>query len=286
MATPFPFGSGNVLTAAQMNAITTLPVSTKTGSYTLTVADVGYRIVMNSASATTITVNTSIFGASDKVEILNIGAGVCTVTAGTCTVGSSGTLALVQNAGGTLTFISTSASVFTASGVSVSAGGLVFLSSATFSAAATVSLPASTFTSTYANYRIVFVATAFSAEDSLTLRMRASGTDSTAASYEYALIGYTTGGTLNGIQSSGQTSAVIGYALTTGVGLSMDIYNPQATAHTRFTTTSYGKSAATGVASPLSGGGSFAATTSFDALSFISGSNMTGRYAVYGYNIS
>ena len=118
MATPFPFGSGNVLTAAQMNAITTLPVSTKTNSHTLTIADLGTRVVMNSASPPTITVNTSIFGASDKVEILNIGAGVCTVTAGTCTVGTSGTLALVQNAGGTLTFISASASVFIASAAS------------------------------------------------------------------------------------------------------------------------------------------------------------------------
>ena len=82
MATPFPFGSGNVLTAAQLNAVTTLPVSTKTADYTLTIADLGTRVVMNSSSATTITVNTSIFGASDKVEILNIGSGVCTVTAG------------------------------------------------------------------------------------------------------------------------------------------------------------------------------------------------------------
>ena len=82
MTTPFPFQSAATLLASQLNAITTLPVSTKTATYVLTVADVGYRIVMNSASATTITVNTSIFGASDKVEILNIGAGVCTVTAG------------------------------------------------------------------------------------------------------------------------------------------------------------------------------------------------------------
>lgn len=121
MATPFPFQAAAVLTAAQMNAITTLPTSTKTASHTLTIADVGTRVIMNSASATTITVNTSIFGASDVVEILNIGAGVCTVTAGTCTVGTSGSLALAQNAGGTLTFISASASVFRASGVTASA---------------------------------------------------------------------------------------------------------------------------------------------------------------------
>jgi len=120
MTTPFPFQSAAVLLASQLNAITTLVTSTKTASHTLTIADVSTRVIMNSASATTITVNTSIFGASDIVEILNIGAGVCTVTAGSCTVGTSGTLALAQNAGGTLTFISASASVFRADGVSSS----------------------------------------------------------------------------------------------------------------------------------------------------------------------
>jgi len=154
MATPFPFGSGNVLTAAQMNAITTLPVSTKTASYVLTVADVGYRIVMNSASATTITVNTSIFAASDVVEILNIGAGVCTVTAGTCTVGTSGTLALVQNAGGTLTFISASASVFRATGVTATPGGLVLIKSQTITPGASTVPVTNVFSATYEQYQI------------------------------------------------------------------------------------------------------------------------------------
>jgi hypothetical protein len=162
--------------------------------------------------------------------------------------------------------------------------GLRFVSSATFSAAATVSLAASTFTSSYANYRIIFIADTFSAAASLTMRMRVGGVDSSAASYEYSIIGYDTGGTLNGIQATGQTSAIIGYAVTSGIGLSMDIYNPQATANTRFILNSYGKNASTTTPSPQMGGGSFAATTSFDAVSFISSSNMTGRYAVYAYN--
>lgn len=165
-----------------------------------------------------------------------------------------------------------------------SLGGLNLITTATFSAAATVSLPASTFTSSFANYRIVFIADTFSAAASLTMRMRVGGADSSAASYEYSIIGYDTGGTLNGIQATGQTSAIIGYAVTTGIGLSMDIYNPQATANTRFILNSYGKSASSATPSPQMGGGSFAATTSFDAVSFISTSNMTGRYAVYAYN--
>jgi hypothetical protein len=163
-------------------------------------------------------------------------------------------------------------------------GGLQFVTSATFTAAATVNVPAATFTASFANYRIVFIADTFSAAASLTMRMRVGGADDTAANYQYSMIGYDTGGILNGVQATGQTSAIIGYAVTTGIGLSMDIYNPQATANTRFILNSYGKSAASVTPSPQMGGGSFAATTSFDAVSFISASNMTGRYAVYAYN--
>jgi hypothetical protein len=61
MTTPFPFVSGQVLTAEQLNDIQNLPISDKTASYTLVVGDVTKRTIMNSASATTITVDDSIF---------------------------------------------------------------------------------------------------------------------------------------------------------------------------------------------------------------------------------
>ncbi len=53
MTTPFPFTQGQVLTAAQMNAITTLPINDQTASYVAVVGDVGKRIVMNVASPST-----------------------------------------------------------------------------------------------------------------------------------------------------------------------------------------------------------------------------------------
>ena len=120
--TPYPFVASTVLTALQLNSTFNIPTTTKTASHTLLAADAGTRVYMNSASATTITVNTSIFSASDVVEILNIGAGVCTITAGTCTVSSTGTLALVQNAGGRLVFTSAGVAVFLADGVAAGAG--------------------------------------------------------------------------------------------------------------------------------------------------------------------
>jgi hypothetical protein len=67
---------------------------------------------MNAAGSTTITVNTSLFAAGDRVFIQNLGAGVCTVTAGTATVATSGSLVLAQNQGGELSFTSASAAIF------------------------------------------------------------------------------------------------------------------------------------------------------------------------------
>ena len=110
------FVADTILTAAQMNALQgndyNQTVNTSVASYVLIASDKGTKRVMNSASATTITVNTSLFSAGDTLTILNIGAGVCTVTAGTATVSTTGTLALVQNAGGTLYFTSAGVSVF------------------------------------------------------------------------------------------------------------------------------------------------------------------------------
>lgn len=120
MTTPFPFVSGAVLTAAQLNAITTLPVNAQTANYTLVVGDVGKRVQMTNAGSTTITVNTGIFAAGDTIWIQNMGAGTCTITAGTATVGTASSLALAQYGGGTLVFQSASAATF------FSGGGLVY----------------------------------------------------------------------------------------------------------------------------------------------------------------
>jgi hypothetical protein len=110
------FVANAILTAAQQNALQSndfnQTVSAKTASYTLVAADVGTRITMNNASATTITVNTSLFAAGDTLFIQNIGAGVCTITANTATVSSSSGLDLAQYQGGELYFTSASAAIF------------------------------------------------------------------------------------------------------------------------------------------------------------------------------
>jgi hypothetical protein len=84
----------------------------KTASYVLVAADAGTTVIMNSASSTTITVNTGLFSAGDTVLIQNIGAGTCTVTAGTATVSTAGSLALTQYEAGILYFTATGTALF------------------------------------------------------------------------------------------------------------------------------------------------------------------------------
>jgi hypothetical protein len=88
------------------------PVETKTASYVLVAGDVNKRIVMNNAGATTITVNDGVFAAGDTVWIHNIGAGTTTVTAGTATVDTAGSLDVGQWEGGSLYFTSASSAIF------------------------------------------------------------------------------------------------------------------------------------------------------------------------------
>lgn len=111
------FTTGQVLTAAQMTSLQQTAMgggaaTAKTASYVLTAADAGTTVIMNAAGATTITVNTALFAAGDTVNIQNIGAGTCTVTAGTATVNTAGSLALAQYEGGILYFVSASVATY------------------------------------------------------------------------------------------------------------------------------------------------------------------------------
>jgi hypothetical protein len=111
------FTTGQVLTAAQMTSLQQTAMlggaaSAKVASYVLVAADAGDAITMSNAGATTITANTGLFATGDIVTIINIGTGVCTITAGTATVTTSGSLVLAQNQGGVLRFTSPSEAIF------------------------------------------------------------------------------------------------------------------------------------------------------------------------------
>lgn len=111
------FTTGQVLTAAQLTNLQQTAMLggaaiTKTASYVLVAADAGSTVAMTSTSATTITVNSGLFAAGDTVFIQNLGSGNLTITAGTATVATAGSLILPQNDAGILYFTATGSAIF------------------------------------------------------------------------------------------------------------------------------------------------------------------------------
>lgn len=101
MATGFPAATGDVLTAAAFNGLTSFTIGTaNTSDYTAVSAD-QYQVleIMNKATAIAfkIPTNASVaFPIGTVLSVLNIGAGTCTISAvtpATTTVLSAGTVA-------------------------------------------------------------------------------------------------------------------------------------------------------------------------------------------------
>lgn len=168
-----------------------------------------------------------------------------------------------------------------------SVGALTLITSATFTTVSSVSLPAATFSSTYLNYKVIFVTDTASATGSaLSLRMRISSTDNTTANYYGVLEGASVAGTAQTIGSNGLTAFALGTTDSPGTNGSVfdfDIINPFATIRTDITgTTNTFVTNGTGLFGSM--GFFFNGTTSFDALSLIVASGtITGHYKVYGY---
>ena len=101
MATGFPFVTGDILSAAAANGLVAFTVNAQTGTtYTTTLTD-SYQVLITqsnaSANAIKIPTNASVaHPVGTVITVLNIGAGLCTisaVTSGTTTVLSAGATA-------------------------------------------------------------------------------------------------------------------------------------------------------------------------------------------------
>lgn len=276
------FIAGQVLTAAQMTTLQTndfnQTVSTKTASYVLVAADKGTRVVMNSASATTITVNTSLFSAGDILYLQNIGAGVCTVTAGTATVSSAGPLAIPQWGSGTLYFTSTGVSIYFPSAVTATTPGLVLISTTTIGSAVASVTVSNAFSSTYDNYKIIVSGGAGSVADNCNLTLGATATGYYQATFILSYAGVASySGTANGTSWVGavmQNTNVL-YA-------NIDLLGPNLAKETNFISTQ-------GFTSTTAGGqwraGYLNNTTQYTAFTITTGSGTLtgGTIKVYGW---
>jgi hypothetical protein len=231
------FTSGQILTAAQMNAVQAndynQTVSTKTASYTLVAADKGTRVVMNSASATTITVNTSLFSAGDTLFLQNIGAGVCTVTAGTATVSSAGPLAIPQNGSGLLYFTSAGVSIYYPSAVTATSSGLTLVKTQTIGSAVSSVEVTGAFSATYDNYRVLVTGGAGSTNANLSIRLGATAT----GYYQAGLIANYSGGTFSNDNANNAAQFIAGGSTTNGVVAEYNFFQPNLASRTGYSFT-------------------------------------------------
>jgi len=166
------------------------------------------------------------------------------------------------------------------------AGGLVFITGASFPAVGSVSLPADTFTATYENYLISLNLTANSNNGvAVSFRLRAAGADNTTTNYYWGAGGsLISAGTFFGMAGGGVTLGTVtntdGGAL---VGGFIEVMSPKAATQTKTVSRFQGANTSGNFVS-LSGSMAFLDTTSFDALTFlVATGTMTGQYRVYGY---
>jgi hypothetical protein len=162
------------------------------------------------------------------------------------------------------------------------------ITSGTFSGVSSVSLPNSTFTSTYTNYKVVLIISSSSGATAINGRYRASGTDNSSSIYNSALsiARVTTSVAVVGI--NGGTFFTMGYQNNTNngpFGQSWDFLSPQAAAEKQIVGTGFGYNAELDTYSANWFGGHGNSTTQFDSFSWITsgGITITGSYYVYGY---
>lgn len=207
MPTPFPFVSGAVLTASNLNSISELPTRTLTGSGAAVAADSYSRVILNGTSIT-YTVNTSTFAAGQVVELYNANSTAATIAAGAgVTLNGAAGLTLAQYQTAELYAVSATSFVLWKSDVTVTTPGLVRISGETaISGASSVTLD-NVFTSTYTNYRINLVYNTSTTND-VSLRLRTGGS-SASTSYNRQTF-QSTSTTNTGANATGQSSYLVG----------------------------------------------------------------------------
>jgi hypothetical protein len=276
------------VTTAKLGSLT---VNDQVASYTLVVGDVNKRVIMNSSSSTTITVNNSIFSAGNVVEIVNKGTANTVITAGAgVSITSSGSLTVPANGSGRLLALSASAFIYGAGGITASSGALTLITAGTFTTATSVSLPTDTFSATYRNYRVIWEMTAQTTSVALTMRLRSSGSDVTTAAYYQGSPGFNNNNSASSQADSASSSFTLGTTLAGSVYgqavLVLDVISPQIASISKWINGTWSAFITQTTGRSFSGTFSLSSgTQTYDSLSFISSvaSSITGVYRVYGY---
>jgi len=165
-----------------------------------------------------------------------------------------------------------------------SAGGLTFISSTAFTTAASVSLPAATFSATYQNYLVHFTLSAASTTLNISGRLRIAGADNTTSNYSTMLTGIQGDNTTANVGNTGQSSfSLKSVGSDCKYGASFTFFDPFVADQTNIVSQIASINPGTAVVGS-SGAHMFDAATSFDSFSFIASTGtISGTVKVYGY---
>jgi hypothetical protein len=167
---------------------------------------------------------------------------------------------------------------------SPAAGSLVYITQSSFTTSSAVNVN-NCFTSTYRNYKIVVNIDSASADaQAVYLKMRASGTDSSASYYWYGLEPNSGDNFLYTNRGNNVSTGVgIGYQGLNGISSSVEVWDPQLSQITHFA--SQFASSLTSLPAVVGfANGTHNVASSYDGFSLVPGSGtITGIVRVYGY---
>ena len=166
------------------------------------------------------------------------------------------------------------------------AGALTLITTTSFSAVASFSLAANTFSSTYTNYQIFMNLDSSAASEILSFRLRASGTDNSSANYAWVLYGWAENTGAQGNDSTGTLASSFRLPAVSGTYTSqmqITLMSPyDTTFNTGFNAQGFYYDSTTNFAG-FNTQGVMSVTTAYDSATFIvSSGTVTGSYSVYG----
>jgi hypothetical protein len=270
-------------------------INAQVASYTAVLTDAGKTITMTAAGANTVTIpaNASVaYVIGTRINILNLGAGACTPTAGAGVTINGTITALATNESAALIKTATNTWSYLVAGTpglslvtptSVAGTGVTLSGGAvSFSASSTVSVNGC-FTATYDNYRIYLANVTNTVSEDIRLRWRVAGADNTTTNYRYAGIQTSTAASNSAVGESASSYLRTGY-FTTGrknILTGIDVLTPFLSAPTGTWNSAFDESSGTGYATITTC--SFAANTSFDGFTvYPTSGTITGTLRVYG----
>lgn len=138
------------------------------------------------------------------------------------------------------------------------------------------------FTSTFTDYVVIFSVINSIDNQSLTIRLRAAGSDASGSNYDRAGIGYDTGNTAVTLGTTSQTLLSLGGNSNTDYsGGALYILKPNNTTRTSFTFS--GRMVVNGNHGQLMIAGRHTLSTAYDSLTIASASgNLTGEFKLFG----